>query len=292
MKADFSTTGLIHIQVASRLSDLLFDELEKINIDGAPLSAQRIHLKALNAPAPSKNPCSTSCAVSRETLHGSRFTFEQASVVGFDLFKERVRAPDLPQEVGGRLSRGQFGHFGERGLFRSVPRRGTDQPGRTELAMSARNRFAGIGERIDDDLDRLIQMIQFSSAVGKGFKIEVGRQDLARDLLDLFVGTNSQESVDRELDIVSRIRNAAATVFQIEHCGSATRFKDFVRLSGQKRPDRCGTLGASRVIQFRSRLPASRPRRDAGSAPLKPIRDTNGKEAAIESPTVGKKSSF
>jgi hypothetical protein len=48
MKADFSTTGLIHIQVASRLSDLLFDELEKINIDGAPLSAQRIHLKALN----------------------------------------------------------------------------------------------------------------------------------------------------------------------------------------------------------------------------------------------------
>jgi len=155
MKADFSTTGLIHIQVASRLSDLLFDELEKINIDGAPLSAQRIHLKALNAPAPSKNPCSTSCAVSRETLHGSRFTFEQASVVGFDLFKERVRAPDLPQEVGGRLSRGQLGHFGERGLFRSVPRRGTDQPGRTELAMSARNRFAGIGERIDDHLDRL-----------------------------------------------------------------------------------------------------------------------------------------
>ena len=54
MKADFSTTGLINIQVASRLSDLLFDELEKINIDGAPLSAQRIHLKALNAPAPSK----------------------------------------------------------------------------------------------------------------------------------------------------------------------------------------------------------------------------------------------
>jgi hypothetical protein len=47
MKADFSTTDLVHIQVASRLSDLLFDELQKINIDGAPPSAQRIHLKAL-----------------------------------------------------------------------------------------------------------------------------------------------------------------------------------------------------------------------------------------------------
>jgi len=31
MKADFSTNDLIHIQVASRLSDLLFDELQKIN---------------------------------------------------------------------------------------------------------------------------------------------------------------------------------------------------------------------------------------------------------------------
>jgi hypothetical protein len=41
MKADFSTNDLIHIQVASRLSDLLFDELQKINIDGAPLTAQR-----------------------------------------------------------------------------------------------------------------------------------------------------------------------------------------------------------------------------------------------------------
>jgi hypothetical protein len=47
MKGDFSTNDLIHMQVASRLSDLLFDELQKINIVGAPLSAQRVHLTAL-----------------------------------------------------------------------------------------------------------------------------------------------------------------------------------------------------------------------------------------------------
>jgi hypothetical protein len=47
MKADFSTNDLIHFQVASRLSDLLFDELQKINLDAAPLSARRIHLAAL-----------------------------------------------------------------------------------------------------------------------------------------------------------------------------------------------------------------------------------------------------
>jgi hypothetical protein len=31
MKADFSTNDLVHIQVASRLSDPLFDEFQKIN---------------------------------------------------------------------------------------------------------------------------------------------------------------------------------------------------------------------------------------------------------------------
>jgi hypothetical protein len=31
MKANFSINDLINIQVASRLSDLLFDELQKIN---------------------------------------------------------------------------------------------------------------------------------------------------------------------------------------------------------------------------------------------------------------------
>ena len=47
MKADLSTNDIIRIQVVSRLSDLLFDELQKINIDGAPLSARRIHITAL-----------------------------------------------------------------------------------------------------------------------------------------------------------------------------------------------------------------------------------------------------
>jgi hypothetical protein len=47
MKADLSTSDIIRIQVVSRLSDLLFDELRKITLDGAPPSALRIRLAAL-----------------------------------------------------------------------------------------------------------------------------------------------------------------------------------------------------------------------------------------------------
>ena len=47
MKADISTNDFIHIQMATRLLDLLFDELPKIKLDNAPLSARRIHLTAL-----------------------------------------------------------------------------------------------------------------------------------------------------------------------------------------------------------------------------------------------------
>jgi len=47
MKADFSMTDLIHLQVANRLTGLLFEELEKLNIADAPLTAQRVHLAAL-----------------------------------------------------------------------------------------------------------------------------------------------------------------------------------------------------------------------------------------------------
>ena len=47
MKANCSINDIIHIQVVSRLSDLLFDELQKIDVQGAPLSVQRIHLKAI-----------------------------------------------------------------------------------------------------------------------------------------------------------------------------------------------------------------------------------------------------
>ena len=46
MKADLSTNDIIRIQVVSRLSDLLFDELRKIKLDGAPPSALRIRLAA------------------------------------------------------------------------------------------------------------------------------------------------------------------------------------------------------------------------------------------------------
>jgi hypothetical protein len=48
MKADISTNDFIHIQVVSRLLDLLFDELDKIQLDSAPLSARRIHITALD----------------------------------------------------------------------------------------------------------------------------------------------------------------------------------------------------------------------------------------------------
>ncbi len=47
MKAKFSINDIIHIQVVSRLSDLLFDELQKIDVNGVPLSVRRIHLKAI-----------------------------------------------------------------------------------------------------------------------------------------------------------------------------------------------------------------------------------------------------
>jgi hypothetical protein len=47
MKADLSVNDIVRIQVASRLSDLLFDELHKIKLDNAPPSARHIHLTAL-----------------------------------------------------------------------------------------------------------------------------------------------------------------------------------------------------------------------------------------------------
>jgi hypothetical protein len=47
MKADLSTNDIIRIRVVSRLSDLLFDELQKIKLDGAPSSALRLRLAAL-----------------------------------------------------------------------------------------------------------------------------------------------------------------------------------------------------------------------------------------------------
>jgi hypothetical protein len=47
MKADLSTNDIIRIRVVSRLSDLLFDELQKIQVEGAPISIQRVHLAAI-----------------------------------------------------------------------------------------------------------------------------------------------------------------------------------------------------------------------------------------------------
>jgi hypothetical protein len=47
MKADLSTSDIIRIQVVSRLSDLLFDELQKLEVKGAPISIQRIRLSAI-----------------------------------------------------------------------------------------------------------------------------------------------------------------------------------------------------------------------------------------------------
>ena len=50
MKANFSINDIIHIQVVSRLADLLFDpapENRCTDVQGAPLSVRRIHLKAI-----------------------------------------------------------------------------------------------------------------------------------------------------------------------------------------------------------------------------------------------------
>jgi hypothetical protein len=65
MKANFSINDIIHIQVVSRLADLLF-ELQKIDVQGAPLSVQRIHLKAIRKTPPLfSGSRSTYCAESR-----------------------------------------------------------------------------------------------------------------------------------------------------------------------------------------------------------------------------------
>jgi hypothetical protein len=47
MKADLSTTDIIRIQVASRLSDLLFEELQKIELTDAPISIQHVRFTAI-----------------------------------------------------------------------------------------------------------------------------------------------------------------------------------------------------------------------------------------------------
>ena len=47
MKTDLSIDNFIRIRVASRLLDLLFDELEKMTLDGAPPTTLRIRIAAL-----------------------------------------------------------------------------------------------------------------------------------------------------------------------------------------------------------------------------------------------------
>jgi hypothetical protein len=74
MKANFSINDIIHIQVVSRLSDLLFDELQKIDVQGAPLSVQRIHLKAIEN--------ATAILFRFATIRGSFLTLITTEVLG------------------------------------------------------------------------------------------------------------------------------------------------------------------------------------------------------------------
>jgi hypothetical protein len=76
MKADLSTNDIIRIQVVSRLSDLLFDELQKINLDDAPLSARRIHLTAIENAALSSHDR----LVAGNPRRGYRFASRQGRV--------------------------------------------------------------------------------------------------------------------------------------------------------------------------------------------------------------------
>lgn len=84
---DFSTTDLVHIQVASRLTHLMLQELQKINLDDAPPS---LRMTAMEHARPFKNPFSTSYAASQVTspLH-RKTTGERSNMTRVTLWLER-----------------------------------------------------------------------------------------------------------------------------------------------------------------------------------------------------------
>ena len=100
MKADLSTSDIIRIQVVSRLSDLLFDELQKIEVKGAPISIQRIRLSAIeNAAA---IPASHDRFIARNSRRGYRFA------------RKQLKEKGTPKTNESRTTRTRTRFFGER----------------------------------------------------------------------------------------------------------------------------------------------------------------------------------
>src|SRR5262245_33492892 len=113
--------------------------------------------------------------------------FKQPFVMRFDFIKERLRAPDLRQEPGGRLSQRQLNYLGERAAFSFASCREAKHLARTKCAPTPWSGITGITQGINDDLDRLIQMVQFSAGIGEWLEIKMRRQNLNGDLLDCVV---------------------------------------------------------------------------------------------------------
>jgi hypothetical protein len=103
--------------------------------------------------------------------------------------------------------------------------------------MSTRHRFARIAERIEDNQDRLTQVVQLSAAIDVRTEIVVRRQNLNGDLLGRVVVTADQECIDRQLYVFSRIADAVGAEFKIKQRGSIALTQDFIGLSGEQRPD-------------------------------------------------------
>jgi hypothetical protein len=77
--------------------------------------------------------------------------------------------------------------------------------------------------------------VQLSTGIGEWLEIEMRRQNLDSDFFDCVILTASQQSVDRELDVVGRIRDPVVSEFEIKQGGSIALAQDFIGLSSQKR---------------------------------------------------------
>jgi hypothetical protein len=88
--------------------------------------------------------------------------------------------------------------------------------------MSARDGLSGIAEGIEDNQDRLIQVVQLTTVIDVRTEIVVRRQNLNRDLLDRIILSADQECIDRQLYVFSRIRDAVGAELEIQQSDSVT----------------------------------------------------------------------
>src|SRR6516225_12010275 len=85
---------------------------------------------------------------------GSRgLAFKKATIERFDVLKERLSPFNLREKRGCSFAQRQLDHLGQGGVFRFASCRWANEPGRTELAMSARDGLSWIAKRIDHDKD-------------------------------------------------------------------------------------------------------------------------------------------